>query len=144
MQFYEYMQGNLYLNCLILRSKCMNYILKVYTLCVYIDIWYMICQETYKLLFLVVQKPGPQYSPAIVVYTLHSMVMVLLYYIYLIGTYHWLLSLILSVHFRNLMLIYINYEILIYGFWLQNESCENLLHSNSWFLPWITSYLWLY
>ena len=30
-----------------------------------------------------VQKPGPQYSPAIVVYTLHSIVMVLLYYIYL-------------------------------------------------------------
>ena len=29
----------------------------------------------------------------------------------------------------------INYQILIYGFWLQNESCENLLHSNSWFLP---------
>ena len=28
-----------------------------------------------------VQKPGPQYSPAIVVYTLHSIVMVLLYYI---------------------------------------------------------------
>ena len=52
-----------------------------------------------------VQKPGPSYSPAIVVYTLHSIVMVLLYYIYLIGTYHWLLSLILSVHFRNLMLI---------------------------------------
>ena len=52
-----------------------------------------------------VQKGGSQYSPAIVVYTLHSIIMVLLYYIYLIGTYHWLLSLILSVHFRNLMLI---------------------------------------
>ena len=50
-----------------------------------------------------VQKPGPSYSPAIVVYTLHSIIMVLLYYIYLIGTYHWLLSLILSVHFRNWM-----------------------------------------
>ena len=48
-----------------------------------------------------VQKGGPSYSPAIVVYTLHSIVMVLLYYIYLLGTYHWLLSLILSVHFRN-------------------------------------------
>ena len=42
-------------------------------------------------------------SPAIVVYTLHSIVMVLSYYIYLLGTYHWILSLILSVHFRNLM-----------------------------------------
>ena len=52
-----------------------------------------------------VQKGGSQYSPAIVVYTLHSIIMVLLYYIYLLGTYHWLLSLILSVHFRNLMLI---------------------------------------
>ena len=50
-----------------------------------------------------VQKPGPSYSPAIVVYTLHSIIMVLLYYIYLLGTYHWLLSLILSVHFRNYM-----------------------------------------
>ena len=52
-----------------------------------------------------VQKGGPSYSPAMEVYTLHSIIMVLLYYIYLIGTYHWLLSLILSVHFRNLMLI---------------------------------------
>ena len=52
-----------------------------------------------------VQKGGPSYSPAMEVYTLHSIVMVLLYYIYLLGTYHWLLSLILSVHFRNLMLI---------------------------------------
>ena len=52
-----------------------------------------------------VQKPGSQYSPAMEVYTLHSIVMVLLYYIYLLGIYHWLLSLILSVHFRNLMLI---------------------------------------
>ena len=50
-----------------------------------------------------VQKGGSQYSPAIVVYTLHSIIMVLLYYIYLLDTYHWLLSLILSVHFRNWM-----------------------------------------
>ena len=43
--------GNLYPNCLILRSKCMNYILKVYTLCVYILIYYMVCHEAlYKLL----------------------------------------------------------------------------------------------
>ena len=42
------------------------------------------------------------------VYTLHSIVMVLLYYIYLLGTYHWLLSLILSVHFRNWMHLNIN------------------------------------
>ena len=55
-----------------------------------------------------VQKGGPQYSPAIVVYTLHSIVMVLLYYIYLLGTYHWILSLILSVHFRNWMHLNIN------------------------------------
>ena len=34
--------------------------------------------------------------------------MVLLYYIYLLGTYHWLLSLILSVHFRNWMHLNIN------------------------------------
>ena len=54
------------------------------------------------------QKGGPSYSPAIVVYTLHSIIMVLLYYIYLIGTYHWLLSLILSVHFRNWMHLNIN------------------------------------
>ena len=56
-----------------------------------------------------VQKGGSQYSPAIVVYTLHSIIMVLLYYIYLLGTYHWLLSLILSVHFRNWMHLNINY-----------------------------------
>ena len=55
-----------------------------------------------------VQKPGSQYSPVIVVYTLHSIIMVLLYYIYLLGTYHWLLSLILSVHFRNWMHLNIN------------------------------------
>ena len=55
-----------------------------------------------------VQKGGPSYSPAIVVYTLHSIIMVLLYYIYLLGTYHWLLSLILSVHFRNWMHLNIN------------------------------------
>ena len=51
---------------------------------------------------------GSSYSPAIEVYTLHSIVMVLLYYIYLLGTYHWLLSLIFSVHFRNWMHLNIN------------------------------------
>ena len=36
----------------------------------------------------VVQKGGRQYSPAMV---------------YILGTYHWLLSLIFSVHFRNIV-----------------------------------------
>ena len=42
-----------------------------------------------------VQKGGPQYSPAIVVYTLHSIVMILLYYIYL-AVVHFVLMAILN------------------------------------------------
>ena len=92
------MPPQLYIAPYIIPGSIMSY----FTPMVFFQCVYVLLRYIYPI---GVQKGGPSYSPAIVVYTLHSIVMVLLYYIYLLGTYHWLLSLILSVHFRNLMLI---------------------------------------